>query len=310
MKLRRVLSLILVAALCLCMTACSGFSIKECTPILYRVTDAAGHTAWLFGSIHVGQEEFYPLPTYVLDAFDGADSLAVELDILSFEKNTAAQMQSMQALMYTDGTTIRDHLPEEVYQAAVEVLESMDSYYTLMDYYKPMMWSSMIDSLLYEQLGVKVDLGIDRHLIQRAYEAEKPIKEVESAQFQYEMMANFSEDLQTLLLQNSIGTYEAQQTTKLQLRMLSHAWATGNEQRLADMLTAETEVEDEKEKQLYEEYSRAMVDERNVSMTDFAEEMLRSGEEVFITVGAAHIIGDGAMVQLLKQRGYTVERVQ
>ena len=37
------------------------------TPLLYKVTDADGNVVWLFGSIHVGKEEFYPLPDYVTD---------------------------------------------------------------------------------------------------------------------------------------------------------------------------------------------------------------------------------------------------
>ena len=45
-------------------------------------------------------------------------------------------------------------------------------------------------------------------------------------------------------------------------------------------------------------------------MTDFAEDALASGKEVFICVGAAHIVGDGAMAQLLAQRGYTVTLVK
>ena len=47
-------------------------------PLLYKVTDDDGNTIWLFGSIHVGRDEFYPLPDYVMDAFEGSESLAVE----------------------------------------------------------------------------------------------------------------------------------------------------------------------------------------------------------------------------------------
>jgi uncharacterized protein YbaP (TraB family) len=50
-----------------------------------------------------------------------------------------------------------------------------------------------------------------------------------------------------------------------------------------------------------------MVTQRNISMADFAEEALDSGKEVFICVGAAHVVGPGAMADLLTQRGYTVE---
>ena len=44
-------------------------------------------------------------------------------------------------------------------------------------------------------------------------------------------------------------------------------------------------------------------------LADFAEQALSSGKEIFICVGAAHIVGDGAVADLMSQRGYTVERV-
>ena len=45
-------------------------------------------------------------------------------------------------------------------------------------------------------------------------------------------------------------------------------------------------------------------------MTAFVEDSLASGEEVFVCVGAAHVVGNGAMVELLRDSGYTVTLVQ
>ena len=64
------------------------------------------------------------------------------------------------------------------------------------------------------------------------------------------------------------------------------------------------------EQALLEEYNLAMTGTRDVAMTDFAEQCLKDGEQVFLCVGAAHIVPDGAMVDLLLERGYTVTRVR
>ena len=53
-----------------------------------------------------------------------------------------------------------------------------------------------------------------------------------------------------------------------------------------------------------------MIADRNVFMTDYAENVLNSDDEVFICVGAAHVIGNGGIVDLLSQRGYQVELVR
>ena len=85
--MKKLLSLILVLCLLLGLAGCGSTSQgadttvapntgsadtlaapSSITPLLYQVTDAEGHTIWLFGSIHVGREDFYPLPEYVTSA--------------------------------------------------------------------------------------------------------------------------------------------------------------------------------------------------------------------------------------------------
>ena len=58
------------------------------------------------------------------------------------------------------------------------------------------------------------------------------------------------------------------------------------------------------------EYNKAMLNVRNVGMAEYAVEALESGQEVFICVGAAHVVGNGALVELLTEYGYTVEVVK
>ena len=70
------------------------------TPVLYKVTDGDGDVVWLFGSIHVGTEDFYPLPDYVEEAFEGSDRLAVEVDIVAFQKDLAAQIEALKPLVW------------------------------------------------------------------------------------------------------------------------------------------------------------------------------------------------------------------
>ena len=52
-----------------------------------------------------------------------------------------------------------------------------------------------------------------------------------------------------------------------------------------------------------------MLTDRNIGMADKAEEYLDSGKSVFFAVGAAHMVDSDGVVQLMKDRGYTVERI-
>jgi len=179
-----------------------------------------------------------------------------------------------------------------------------------MDMMKPVMWYSLIDSMLVEECNTKSDLGIDYYFLNDAYENEKEILEVESVQFQYEMLAGFSEELQCILLEDVLYYYDNFDLYKNDIDTMLDLWCLGDEDLFADYLKAEAEFEDAEAEELFNEYNNAMIADRNIGMADFAEDMLKAGNEVFICVGAAHVVGDGAMADLLSQRGYNVEIVK
>lgn len=280
------------------------------TPLLYKVSDDGGNVIWLLGSIHVGMEDYYPLPDYVLDAFDGSDALAVEADIVAFEKDLKAQVQAMSVLVYADGTTIDEHIPEELYEKAVEIIQDNTLYTKAYDSYIPAFWSNLVDNIIITKLEFDPSLGVDRHLIKRAYKTDKAVEEVESAMFQYGVLAGFSEELQIMLLESSVASYEDMEAYGQQVQALMDAWMVGDEGELAALIQAEETFESEEEAALYAEYNDALVTQRNLSMTEYAVEALESGQELFICVGAAHVVGEGAMAELLREMGYTVELVR
>ena len=49
--------------------------------------------------------------------------MAVEADIVAFEKDVAAQINALRLLVYQDGTTIKDHIDPQLYAAAVKILK-------------------------------------------------------------------------------------------------------------------------------------------------------------------------------------------
>ena len=279
-------------------------------PLLYKVTDEDGSIVWLFGSIHVGKESYYPLPDYVIDAYESSDSLAVEFDIKAFSEDMVEQTKAMSVLI--DRTNkISKKIDKETYNKAVDILKDNGTYSPLLDLYIPVMWSSLIDNLLYEKMGVRSDLGIDTNLIDLAYEDEKTVISIESAEFQYSMLAGFSDELQEKLLESSIEAYEGFENGDPEvtesLNRLTSAWETGDEEAFEQVLREDYEFENEEEELLNAEYEKAFITDRNLSMTDFAEDALESNDEIFICVGAAHVVGEDAMADLLEERGYTVE---
>lgn len=129
MKLKNLLAVLLVLLLCFSFTACQSekpdnsqsnaygavnsdavsseeVPVDEYSPLLYKVTDDKGNTVWLFGSIHIGSEDMYPLPDYVMNAYNNADSIAVEADAIAFQNDLNMQVDALSQFVYKDGTTI------------------------------------------------------------------------------------------------------------------------------------------------------------------------------------------------------------
>ncbi len=277
------------------------------TPLLYKAIDSDGSVVWLMGTIHLGSDEFYPFPDYITDAYNGSDSLAVEADVIAFESDFSAQYKALMTLVYMDGTTIDDHIDAELYESAKEVLKEYGMYNSALDVYEPALWWQTITALMYQELELDSTLGVDYHFLTAAKESGKPIHEIESAQIQYQMFSDFSEELQIFLLESIVES-----TTELmdqQLLAISNVWASGDENAINNMvlLTGSLGSSDQ---ELNEEYFDAMITRRNNGMADFAEEALDANEEVFICVGMAHVAGEGGIVDLLRDRGYTVEVVK
>ena len=146
-------------------------------------------------------------------------------------------------------------------------------------------------------------------MINWAYELEMEVVDIESAKFQYEMLAGFSDGLQEILLASSVESAKAPEVTMETLQAMMDAWKTGDAEGILQSSDSDTTGMTEEELALYDEYLNAMVVERNQSMTQFAENALDSGKEVFICVGALHVLGEGGMADLLAKQGYTVEQI-
>ena len=84
---------------------------------MWKATDADGHTLYLFGTIHVGDGRSDAVLEHIAPTLERCDALAVEFDVVAYQKDLGAAAESMTRFMLTDGTTIEDYLPKELYAA-------------------------------------------------------------------------------------------------------------------------------------------------------------------------------------------------
>lgn len=279
-------------------------------PMLWKVSDPEGHTLWLFGTIHVGDERSDAVLEKLSPILQGCDALAVEFDLVAYEQDLGAALLDYQQFLYLDGSSVRDHMPEELYMACQGLLRHAQAYSPMLDHYNLGMWSQLVESAaLLTGCSLDVNRGMDRLLILRAYELGLPVLDVESAAFQMGLLNSFPDELNLLLIQavlDSLDSYGEE------IDRLYAAWLEGDYDTVLAMMLEEEETDQElTEEQLamLEDYNRAMIDERNRGMAETALGWLAEGKTVFFAVGTGHMVGEAGLVQLLLDAGCTVERV-
>ena len=281
-------------------------------PMLFRVTGEDGQEGLLFGTIHVGDERIDTALQKLIPYLDGCEALAVEFDLVAYESDLAAQMQSMKQFVLTDGTRISDHMPKELFEKASALLEEAGLSPKLMELYNLSMWSTLVEqAALITRTDFDMEIGMDRSLIRHCYDRQIEVRDVESAELQYSLLASFSDELNLLLIENTLDNLDEYGEG---VQELYDAWLKGNYDELAATLEDE---EDESETELteaqialLEDYNDKMLTQRNLGMRDKAVEWLKAGDKVFFAVGAAHLIGEDGLVELLRAEGYTVEQLE
>lgn len=276
-------------------------------PAMWKLSDDNGNVMYMLGSMHILDEADYPIPDKVIDAYNLCDSVAVECDVVNVDMEESLAMAAY--LVYPDGTFITDHVSDEAYQAMKSLLQEYDLFSPLYTMYNPFMFQSLISTGAATAAGYVAE-GYDMYFIKLAELDGKEVLEVEGIALQSEKAFSADEATMNAIAKSYIGI--TAQELEDSMVELHEAWRTGTLEEYFEGYTMEDDGTDlsvftEEELELIENYNAQLLEGRNYYMADRAEEMLASGDTVFYIVGAAHYYGDEGLVELLKQRGYTVE---
>lgn len=171
------------------------------TPAMWKVTSPEGNTMVMLGSFHALKDECYPLPEAVTNAYNNADILAVECDITSTSEDGEYMKNLMKQMLYNDNTKLSQHISEEAYSALQTYLGYWGMDISALEVYRPWAVSSTLDTLLIQDSDFNTEKGLDNFLLTTAHADGKEIYEVESVDFQMNMLINFSDDIYDLMLE-------------------------------------------------------------------------------------------------------------
>lgn len=255
-------------------------------------------SGFILGSIHVAKPEFYPLPQQVEKAYKQAGHLAVEADA----SNEAAIAKIRPLMLYGDGDKLENHLKPATWEKFKSLAgeAGASQFQTL----KPMTAATVISIAALREFGYSSEQGIDLHFIARAKKDHKPMSELESIEFQGNLLSKMSdEDGDAMLLQtlDNIGNGEAVR----QINAMVAAWKGGDAPALTKLLEEMGNQDSGSQKLM-----KLLFDDRNDGMAQKIATLVKSGKRPFVVIGAGHMTSGNNILTILEKQGFTVRQVR
>jgi uncharacterized protein YbaP (TraB family) len=267
---------------------------------LYRVRHQ-GNTSYLFGTIHVGRPNFYPLEPRVTKAFAESGRLVVEFDI----RNAAQVMTAVTKYgMYGADDTIEKHLSAKTLAQLRQAMARTGLPFEPMARMKPWMLANLLLLVDMEKNGLSAAQGTDLFLLAQADAQSKPVEELETADYQLSLFDAMPAAQQEQYLRENLDELASGKSLRKSMEMM-HAWSRANGSAFEDLLR-----EALAEKTLSSEFMvRTLLNKRNAEMAAKVEALLKREKPSFVAVGLLHLVGQKGVPELLKAKGYEVEKV-
>jgi uncharacterized protein YbaP (TraB family) len=265
---------------------------------LFEVRKGA-QTSLLFGTIHVGRPEFYPLPASRLSRLTTFDALVLEADVTDSARAISATQKFAMYGAGEDGLDKR--LSPELLKRLDAVLARNQLERAPMMRMKPWMLGTVLTLFEAAQAGYVPGLAAEAYVIRLAKSGNKPILEFEGIEQQFSLFENASWATQLAYLEDALKAVESN-AARREINRIVQAWETADRpalERLLGEMGTQTSVG-----------ARFTVDTillgRHDAMVRRIESLMADGRNYLFAVGALHLVGPRGLVEMLKARGYTV----
>lgn len=248
---------------------------KIADPALWVVRDA-DTVIYLFGTVHVLKPKMKWQTEKFDQAFAKAEVIYQEAD-LSSEAQQALGAIVPGLAFYSDGRAWRDVLDDADEKEFKEAADIVALDMLAVDRMKPWFAAIGLTQMHMVKAGYQADKGVEMIITERAKAAKKPIRFLETAEWQLRLLAELPEASQIEFL---VAGAEAIEDTPDMLDDLVDDWFTGDVGGIADLMSDEDAMGDEI---VYD----AMLTTRNRNWTREIQKLMQAEDGTFLfAVGA------------------------
>jgi uncharacterized protein YbaP (TraB family) len=282
-------------ALTLLVTASSVAAAEDEGSVFMWKAQKDGAAVYLLGSVHALKQESYPLPEVIEAAFDSSAVVVFEIDL---DEMTSKAVQMLEAGSLQDGQTLEQVVGPDMWSRFSTKMNAAGMPSGMFQFMEPWMAALTLTSFELEKAGYSAASGIDSHFWNRAGEAGKQRLALETVEFQIGLFAELTPEQSLEFLAFTIADLE---TIIPLMEELATSWREGNVAYVQDVTVSEFDEYPD----LYERLNSA----RNRAWMPAIEELLAGPRDAMVIVGAMHLVGEDGIVEMLRQRGYTVTQL-
>jgi uncharacterized protein YbaP (TraB family) len=256
----------------------------------------------LFGTLHVGLPEFYPLEDRLMGALAESSTLALEIDP---DQPRADLQDALRTYgMLASGNPAYDSLPPQQKRRLDRLLQQGGLDAASMLGFKPVLLATMLTLAEYTRQGYRADLSSDAWLARQARRRRVRVLALESLGGQLALLDRLPVTDRWRFLDEMMDSIEsgAQRT---EAREVVRAWSTADRQAL-DLIAAQCETDRTVSGRFV---TQVLLKERNVGLAGRLLQLLRSEDRTVAAIGVLHLLGTGNVPELLAQSGVRVERI-
>ncbi len=284
----------------------SAAETANASNILWRIEKAGVPTSWLFGTVHLSDARVANLSPAVTAALGQARMVALEIADLSAPAMGAAMQKALPLILDRSGQGLDKALSPDEFTKIRGVLQKAGLPEQIAGMIRPWLAYLLLSIPDCERARAAGGSGaLDARLAEAGNQRGIPVVGLETLDSQLASMAAVPADQQLELLRATLAMADQREDlmeTMVQMylrRQIGVVWP------LNIALAAKHGIGE----RAFQGFERELLTARNLKMRDALVPMLAQGG-VFVGVGALHLIGNGGLVALIKDAGYTLTPIE
>jgi len=237
-----------------------------------------------------------PWPKPLMKPTIKAKKVVFETDLEAM-MNPEVQAKMMVMGLYPEGQTLFQNISEEMRSSLKKKMTDLGMPMEHFGRFRPWFMAVTLTALELQRLGFSPDYGIDLHFYRKTGTDQKEIGFLEPVEFQLDLLGNMNAYDQNAFLGQTLKDLDV--AAQMADDMLKN-WKKGDADSLYAILFKSFED--------FPQIENRLLGRRNVDWVKKIEAMMAEDKNIFVIVGAGHLIGPGSVVALLKEKGYKVKQ--